>query len=125
MRIPATRVLILAFCAAACGPRDAGSGAERAERAERADSAIAGADSAVVVRELTLGDRGCYLQVEAGGVRREEIGAMELCERADLVGRTVRLGRAPGAVPAMSCQGDPECAQSDTVMLVHRVDVVP
>jgi hypothetical protein len=90
-----------------------------------ADSAGAGADSAVVVRELTLGDRGCYLQVEAGGVRREEIGAMELCERADLVGRTVRLGRAPAAVLAMSCQGDPECAESDTVMLVHRVEVVP
>ena len=118
MRIPATRVLTLAFCAAACGPRDAGSGAARA------DSAGAGADSAVVLRELTLGDRGCYLQVEAGGVRREEIGAMELCERADLVGRTVHLRRAPGAVLAMSCQGDPECAQSDTIMLVHRVEVV-
>ena len=94
MRIPATRVLILAFCAAACGPRDAAGGAARADSAGAgvdsacagadsagagADSAGAGTDSAVVLRELTLGDRGCYLQVEAGGVRREEIGAMELC----------------------------------------------
>lgn len=80
----------------------------------------------VVVRELTLGDRACYLQIEnAQGVLSEEMGEMSLCERTELVGRTVLLTFGMASVAAESCQGDPECSDTESVSLVQAIDLVP
>ncbi len=83
------------------------------------------AGDAVIVRGLTAGDRACYLEVEDGdGKRHEEMAAFELCERNDLIGRKVRLRFEKTQVQAESCQGNPDCADSETVDLVHAVEVL-
>lgn len=83
------------------------------------------ADDAVTVRGLTAGDRACYMEVEDGdGERREQMAAFELCERADLVGKKVRLRTEKAQVQAESCQGNPDCTDTETVDLVQSVEEV-
>lgn len=80
----------------------------------------------VVVQGMTAGDRACYLEVEDGaGTSREEMASFELCERTDLVGKRVRLLFEKAQVQAQSCQGNPDCTDSETVDLVHGVELVP
>ena len=74
-----------------------------------------------VVRELTLGDRACYIAVEQDGEVSEAMAFMELCERDDLIGQFVIFEHEAGEVIAMSCQGDPECTESETVLLISDV----
>ncbi len=74
-----------------------------------------------VVRELTLGDRACYIAVEQDGEVSEAMAFMELCERDDLIGQFVTFEHEAGEVIAMSCQGDPECTESETVLLIKDV----
>jgi hypothetical protein len=77
-----------------------------------------------VIRELNLGDRACYVTVEnAAGSIDELMAVMELCVRDELIGQSVRLEYELGLVTAESCQGDPECNDSEMVQLV--VDVAP
>ncbi|HVT43564.1 MAG TPA: hypothetical protein VMT00_04165, partial [Thermoanaerobaculia bacterium] len=74
---------------------------------------------------LTLGDRACYmgLQQDDGSVREEE-AAFELCDRLTLIGQQVRLQRAMTDLMALSCEGDPECTDRDTVNLIVRAEPV-
>lgn len=78
-----------------------------------------------VVRSLTDGDRGCYVVLEdEGGARFDRIAPFELCERRELVGRRVRITLGPGAVAADSCQGNPECTESDTVEVLKAAEPI-
>lgn len=82
--------------------------------------------SAVTIRSVTPGDRGCYLEVEeAGGATRTEMADYALCERDDLAGRRARLTYGSATVAAAACQGDPACARSDTVRVVARAEPLP
>lgn len=83
------------------------------------------ADDAVTVRGLTAGDRACYMEVEDGaGNRREQMAAFEICERAELIGKQVRLRLEKAQVQAESCQGNPDCTDTETVDLVQSVEEV-
>ncbi|HEY9877298.1 MAG TPA: hypothetical protein V6D29_02525 [Leptolyngbyaceae cyanobacterium] len=84
------------------------------------------ADEAVVVRELTPGDRACYVKLEDGqGQISEEEASFELCEQAQLIGKRVRLTRESTQILAASCGGDPECKERDTVDLIVAAEVLP
>ena len=79
-----------------------------------------------VVRSLTDGDRGCYVVLEdERGERFDRIAPFELCERRELVGRRARITFGPGAVAADSCQGSPECTESDTVEVLKSAEALP
>lgn len=79
-----------------------------------------------VVRGLTPGDRACYIELEdAQGQKTQEEASFELCEQTQLVGQRVQLTRVPTPIPALSCQGNPECTERDTVNLITAVEVVP
>lgn len=83
-------------------------------------------ESSVTIRSLTAGDRACYLEVEdEQGQRREEMASFELCERNDLVGKRARLRFEPAQVMAESCQGNPDCKETETVQLVQDVELLP
>jgi hypothetical protein len=80
----------------------------------------------VVVRGRVAGDRACYLNVEdEKGQSREEMASFELCEREDLVGRRARLHFGKAQVMAESCQGNPDCPDTETVDLVNGIDLLP
>lgn len=71
------------------------------------------------------GDRACYLTVRPDGEpERTDMADFGLCERTELVGQRVSLTVTPSEVMAESCQGDPECADKETVSLVTGMDPV-
>lgn len=74
-----------------------------------------------VVRELTLGDRACYIRIEHDGEEVEAMAFMTLCERDELIDRFAIFEHEAGEVMAMSCEGDPECADHETVLLISDV----
>ncbi|AKS40446.1 hypothetical protein [Wenzhouxiangella marina] len=72
-----------------------------------------------VIRSLTMGDRACYLQLETrDGQTVDYLADFEMCERGALIGETVQLILEPARVAAASCEGDPECPDSERVELV-------
>jgi hypothetical protein len=70
--------------------------------------------------EAQAGDVACYLQLEdLDGEPFSEMAEFEVCDSADaLLGRDVRLGYRLGNVMAESCQGNPDCTESEEVALV-------
>lgn len=79
-----------------------------------------------VVRDLSMGDRACYMELEdAQGQRSRQEASFEICERAELVGKRVWLTRVPTSVLAMSCGGNLDCAERDTVDLITAAEVLP
>lgn len=71
-----------------------------------------------VVRELTLGDRACYILIEHDGEEVEAMAFMALCERDELIDRFATFEHEAGEVIALSCEGDPECSDQETVLLI-------
>ena len=119
---PSLLALAAALALGACGPSE-GPPAE-----PPVADAPAGADDGapvLTVRALTPGDRACYVRLEdAQGAATEEMAAFEVCEREALVGRRVRVTRQERAVMAASCEGDPACPDTETVLLVTAVEEV-
>lgn len=74
-----------------------------------------------IIRELTLGDRACYIAIEQDGEVSESMAFMALCERDGLIGQFATFEHEAAEVSAMSCQGDPECTESETVLLISEV----
>lgn len=86
--------------------------------------AIADQPTVATVQNLTAGDRACYVDViDAGGVYSTEYAAFEICEQ-DLVGRDVNLTYESGTVTSASCQGDPACSETETVMLITQAEII-
>jgi hypothetical protein len=78
------------------------------------------------IRGLTMGDRACYLELEdVQGQSSDAVADFDLCEREDLVGQGVRLTRERTSILAISCQGDPECTDRDTVDLIVAAEPLP
>jgi hypothetical protein len=87
-------------------------------------TAIADQPTVATVQKLTAGDRACYVDViDAGGVYSTEYAAFEICEQ-DLIGRDVELTYESGTIAAASCQGDPECSENETVMLITQANII-
>ena len=72
-----------------------------------------------IVRELTLGDRACYMMIEDEGDLNEAMAVMHLCERDDLIDQFATFGHDTGEIIAMQCEGDPECTDYETVLLIN------
>lgn len=77
------------------------------------------------IRSLSAGDRACYVEVvNDQGERFTEFANFEICEQ-NLVGQRVQLTYESGNIQAVSCQGNPDCADSETVMLITQAQVIP
>ena len=76
-----------------------------------------------LLRSAESGDVACYLSLEDGdGAPFTEMANFELCETATgLIGREVKLEYVKGTVLADSCQGDPECQDSQAAILVSKL----
>ncbi|MEP0899165.1 hypothetical protein NC979_01220 [Leptolyngbya subtilissima AS-A7] len=76
------------------------------------------------VQSLNVGDRACYVEVvNDEGETFTEFADFEICEQ-NLVGEQVRFTYEMGDIQAASCQGDPECADTETVMLITQAQVI-
>ena len=78
---------------------------------------------APVLKNLVAGDRACYVEtIDAAGATQEHLASFEACEQTALVGKPVKLTSRMESIAAESCQGDPECTQSEQVMLVVKIE---
>ncbi len=80
-------------------------------------------DEVVTITQMQPGDRACYLTVQGDGGERQEMADFEFCERDDLIGQRVTLTTVATQIQAMSCQGDPECPDTEQVQLVTAADL--
>ena len=89
----------------------------------RTDSTSADYDVPVTLVSMEPGDAACYLTVRPdGGAERTEYADFRMCERDDLIGQRVVLTATPSPVLAQSCQGNPDCTDTDMVNLVTGID---
>ncbi|MBM5823460.1 MAG: hypothetical protein FJ082_13705 [Cyanobacteria bacterium K_Offshore_surface_m2_011] len=77
-----------------------------------------GPPTTATVREMQSGDRACYVTLtDAAGHTSTQVADFDIC-RQDLVGRRARFTYGKARVMASSCQGDPDCKASETVLLI-------
>lgn len=73
-----------------------------------------------------MGDRACYVKLEnEQGQSSEALADFDICTQSQLVNKRVQLTRKPTPISAMSCQGNPECKERETVNLITAAKVVP
>jgi len=82
------------------------------------------------LKELQNGDRACYVILDIDGQEQSMEGDFDLCEggprdASALVGKRVTYTTERAKVQAASCEGDPECAESDEVDLVKTITAAP
>ncbi|HEX8297963.1 MAG TPA: hypothetical protein VF594_02280 [Rubricoccaceae bacterium] len=93
------------------------------------DSVLTSPDSTDYSQPVRLismqnGDIACYLTVQADGEpERTDMADFGFCEREDLVGQRVSLTVTPSPVLAESCQGNPDCPDTEIVNLVTGIDL--
>ncbi|MDP2312386.1 MAG: hypothetical protein Q8P41_05735 [Pseudomonadota bacterium] len=74
--------------------------------------------------ELQAGDHACYVVVKDASGKEENLpGSFELCpggtvDATPFIGKSVTLERNQAPIAADSCQGDPECKDTQMVDLV-------
>lgn len=99
-----------------------GRAADPPEDSEGGDADSTGAGDIlqpVTITAMQAGDVACYVTLtDAAGATREEMAAFEICEQTGLVGTPVTIRTEMGNVMAASCQGDPDCPDSESVRLI-------
>ena len=77
------------------------------------------------IQSLNSGDRACYVEiVDDQGEQSTEFADFEICQQQDLIGHRVQLTYASSEIMAASCQGNPECIETETVMLITKAEVL-
>ena len=75
------------------------------------------------LKDMVAGDHACYVDfVDEQGQPFSEMASFEICERDDLVGQQVHIEYEEGNVYAASCEGDMDCLDTETVMLVTQLE---
>lgn len=93
-----------------------------------APHAVASDDGTLL--KLEHGDRACYVTLRRASGDTTVPGDFELCpggtyDAAPLVGQRVRIATKTDQLQAASCQGNPDCADSETVDLVVAILPAP
>ena len=85
-------------------------------------------EAAATLVRVEAGDRACYVTLRTAGGEATQPGDFALCpggayDASALVGKRVVLATKHDKIQAVSCQGNPDCADSEAVDLV--VAIVP
>lgn len=79
-----------------------------------------------VVTDVEAGDRACSLTLRTDdGGSTTVFGDFSLCETNGLMGERIQIEYAPDDILAASCQGDPECLETETVAMAVAADRIP
>ncbi|MEO1590318.1 MAG: hypothetical protein AAFU71_03385 [Cyanobacteria bacterium J06632_22] len=70
-----------------------------------------------LVLGAAFGDRACVMALSSGETAVETFATFEVCEQ-DLVGQRATLTYDTVNIQAASCQGDPECSETEAVVAV-------
>lgn len=89
------------------------------------DAAPTTAAPSYTLRRIVLGDRACYIDLQAVDTEIEkrlaDFGVCSQTEVEDLIGKRVQIEVGQARVMAASCEGDPECEDVESVELVTRL----
>ncbi|MEM0961425.1 MAG: hypothetical protein AAGK21_02640 [Bacteroidota bacterium] len=78
-----------------------------------------------VVTGMESGDLSCYLSLRTDGGAEETVFAdYSVCDSDAIVGRRVQIEYQPGEVMAASCEGDPDCLDTDRVALAISAEPI-
>ncbi len=85
-----------------------------------------GSGAPVTLIGLESGDVACYVTVNDGSEEKYYDGDFELCEgggsdATPLIGKSVMITTEKAQVQAGSCEGDPECTETEEVDLVVSI----
>ncbi len=80
------------------------------------------APAAPKVTSLQAGDVACYVELDYGNRQESKMADFDICEMS-LVGKRITFETRKERVMAASCEGDPECGESETVDLIVSVKV--
>lgn len=76
-----------------------------------------------VVTDVVAGDRACYLTLRTDdGGSTTVYGDFSLCESDGLMNRRIQIEYAPETILAASCDGDPECLETEMVAMAVAAD---
>jgi hypothetical protein len=76
------------------------------------------------IQRLTSGDRACYVElISDQGQRSTQLASFEICLQ-DLVGQRAQLTYDLGDILAVSCQGNLDCSETETVLLITQVSAM-
>lgn len=79
-----------------------------------------------LLKSIEAGDVACYVTlVDAKGQETTQMADFAICEMNQLVGRRVQIRRIKANVMAESCQGNPDCKETESVNLISRVKALP
>ncbi len=120
------------LCLSACGEKPAPAPEKPAEPAAPAapEKPAEPAAPATTLKELQNGDAACYVVVTRGTEELNIAGSFDLCpggpqDASALVGKTVNLTVGKQKVMAGSCQGNPECKDTEEVDFVSAIAAAP
>jgi hypothetical protein len=89
-----------------------------------------GTDATYTLKEVSQGDAACYVTVvDAAGAETTHPGSFDLCpgggaDASNYVGFKVQLGFGKANLMAASCEGDPECPDTEEVEAVMSITPV-
>lgn len=79
-----------------------------------------------LVTDVDAGDRVCTLTLRTdAGAETDVYGDFSLCETDGLMGERIQIEYAPDDILAASCDGDPDCLETETVALAVAADRIP
>ena len=70
-----------------------------------------------VVTDMESSDRACMLTLRENGADQTVYADYSVCDSNAIVGQRVQIEYAPNDIPAASCEGDPECLDTETVAM--------
>ena len=119
------RLLLVMLVAAACSKKAAPT-----TTTTQTGGGDAPAGPVGTLKDLQNGDRACYVILDFDGQEQSIEGDFDLCaggpkDATALIGKRVTYTTERANVQAASCQGDPECSDSDTVELIVTIIEVP
>jgi hypothetical protein len=78
-----------------------------------------------VVTDMQSGDVSCYLTIRTDDGASETVNAdYSVCDSNVILDRRVQIQYAVGDILAPSCEGDPECLDTETVALAVVADPI-
>ncbi|MGD1904198.1 MAG: hypothetical protein ACFB9N_18380 [Geitlerinemataceae cyanobacterium] len=115
--------LALGACNSAAPPPQTQSAPATQDAPQAASTPLQSKVEVGTIQGLQQGDRACMADVTSStGNVTQQFASSELCGQSQLVGQSLRLYYEPVTIAAASCQGNPDCTDSETVLSIVRTE---
>lgn len=113
-------IALAVFALTACGE----SPDSPDETTESAGSQAANEPALPTLVSLEPGDAACYVVLRDEGGEDQMRADFPICEMTQAIGKPVRIQTNEQSVMAASCEGDMECTDTETVVMITSMQIV-